>query len=490
MSAAIKWELRKSMSHVYNKAFFLICISIICYRCHDSNQIIDGGTLGNDTRIERDLLYDVPSSEDGLKDIAVDFNVPDIPIGPVVSIWMQSCGNDNTRVGPSDISVDNTGNIYISGDYMGTLQCGKVSLKSKGFLDGFLLKLNPIGEPQWGLSLGSLGADKISAVSNDNNGNVYVGANYEGNVTFGGVPISAGVSVSRQGFVAKIDANGKVVWITNTSLNGSSEIGALRADYVGNLNVAGQFLGKLGVKTVVLTSQTKKLFAGRITQAGTWKDAIEATVSKESLINNLAIDKAGNTYIAGNFSGTAKFGNHTLSSNSGWDGFLAKISSKQTHDWAIGFYGPGMFDRVDSVEVNANGESIIGGRFSGATINIGSVVLSSKGGSDGLIAKIDSKGKVLWALAAGGSGNEWFNAVNGSNGSIWATGNLESSGYMGGKYMVGYGATIAKIDKDGALKWAGTANGPGYSVLERSFYHSNGYIISVGTLKGGEMTLF
>ena len=483
----MKCNFREYLHPLAISFLLLSCVPLLHSGCKNSNKTMDAGTLPVDVQINKDTIFDVLDSGNTPTDAAVDLIIPDMPTGPVISAWIRNCGNDNTRVGATDLAVDLSGNIYVSGDYMGTLQCGKINLISKGFLDGFIIKLNPLGEPQWGLSLGSLAWDKISAVSIDSNGNVYIAGNYEGKATFGGMTISAGSAVSRQSFIAKLDASGKVLRISNISSTGSCGITALVSDSLGNLYVAGTFSGQIGINPTVLYSQTRKFLIGQITQTGTWKFALTATVSKDSLINDLAVDMAGNLYIAGNYSGTAKFGGHTLFSNGGWDGYLVKITNNKTYAWALEVSGLGAWDRIASVVVDSSSEVVIGGQFSGSTINVGNKVLSSSGGSDGLIAKIDDTGKVKWALAAGGIGNEYYNAFIDSAGAVWATGNLESSGYIGSKYLKGFGATIAKIGQSGITKWAGSASGPGYSILEKSFYSSSGYVIAVGTLKGGEM---
>ena len=82
--------------------------------------------------------------------------------------------NKNQSQFISKISTDQSGNIYLAGDFTDTLIWGIISDSSKGKNDLFVTKLDSNGVFNWTQSAGSTGDDLISGISVDQSGNVYV----------------------------------------------------------------------------------------------------------------------------------------------------------------------------------------------------------------------------------------------------------------------------------------------------------------------------
>ena len=77
-----------------------------------------------------------------------------------------------------DIAVDSSGNVYVTGDFYGTvdfdLGSGTYNLSSDGGSDIFFAKYNSSGEMIWAYSLGSGGDHYSRSIAVDNSGNVYL----------------------------------------------------------------------------------------------------------------------------------------------------------------------------------------------------------------------------------------------------------------------------------------------------------------------------
>ena len=88
-----------------------------------------------------------------------------------------------------------------------------------------------------------------------------------------------------------------------------------------------------------------------------------------------------------------------------YDAFIARLdSSGGAFSWSVRVGGSG-HDKSHSVCADGSGGALVVGHFSG-TVVFGSISLTSSGGKDAFILKIDSSGGITWAVAAGGSGDD------------------------------------------------------------------------------------
>ena len=146
---------------------------------------------------------------------------------------------------PSAIAIDTSGNAYVSGSANpgfaatpGALQ--PVARNSSG--TGFVLELGPAGSgPVFATFLGGAGNDYATSIAVDAGGNVYVG----GWTTSNDFPVVNALQSSPGGgkdaFVAKLAAGGSTL-VYSTRLGGSLDdaINALAIDGAGNAYVAGE----------------------------------------------------------------------------------------------------------------------------------------------------------------------------------------------------------------------------------------------------------
>ena len=93
----------------------------------------------------------------------------------------------SSTVIPFDINVLNNAGALITGKYRGILSAGALNLPtSAGEMDVFVLKIDSLGTPQWGLSGGSTGDDLGFRIGSDIIGQVYISGQTHGSMpTFG-----------------------------------------------------------------------------------------------------------------------------------------------------------------------------------------------------------------------------------------------------------------------------------------------------------------
>ncbi len=140
-------------------------------------------------------------------------------------------------------------------------------------------------------------------------------------------------------------------------------------------------------------------------------------------------DTLGNVYVTGNFSGTADFGAITLTSAGDSDLFLVKFNADGIVQWATSAGGTGT-DTGKDVHLDSDGIIYVTGEFSG-TASFGTIDLIALGSTDVYLAKFDTNGTVLDAVAAYATANE--------DESSKVRVNDNTTVYVGGQYDAGGG---------------------------------------------------
>lgn len=147
------------------------------------------------------------------------------------------------------ITVGRSGNVYITGEFSGTVDfdpgSGSYPLTSIGNYDVFVAKLDSVGNFVWAGSMGGPNFDHGQGIGVDEKGNVSVTGYFGATADFDPGPgvlelTSAG---SNDVFVSKLDRNGNLVW-AKTLGGPSSDYGYdLAVDRYGSVYFTGHFVG-------------------------------------------------------------------------------------------------------------------------------------------------------------------------------------------------------------------------------------------------------
>jgi hypothetical protein len=210
--------------------------------------------------------------------------------------------------------------------------------------------------------------------------------------------------------------------------------------------------------------------------AFTWAASAGGTDSDAA--NGVAVDRAGDIYVAGDFeSGVIDFSGATLT-NSGTAGstanaFLAKYSATGHFIWARPL-AVGPHDAIARrVAVDASGHVYVLGEFRSAAARFGEIILTNSGPdsaertTDVFLAKLDGQGNTLWAVqSAGGYDESGRGLAIGPQGEAFIAGYFDSPvATFGSQSLTNSGDSdyedifVAKYDLDGRLAWARQAGG-------------------------------
>ncbi|HMX75980.1 MAG TPA: SBBP repeat-containing protein, partial [Anaerolineales bacterium] len=339
-------------------------------------------------------------------------------------LWAKSMGGVDAYTRSSKISIDSYGNVYTTGYFGGTVDfdpgAGVYNLTSSGDIalgygDGFISKLDENGNFVWARNVGGLNDDSITGSALDANGNIYTSGSFVETADFD--PGVGTYNLTSEGgsdiFVSKLDANGDLVW--------AKRIGGSLYDYGGGV----------------------------------------------------AIDLIGNVFLTGSFIDTVDFdpnaGAYILTSTGAYDPFVVNLSNDGNFVWAVSMGGAG-WDYGGDIAIDSNNNVYTTGVFEDiADFDPGAGIfnLTSMGGRDIYISKLDDIGNFVWAKSIGGVGFEFISDIAlDQNGNVYTTGAITQSADfdpgIGNVYLPSqgdYDVFVSKLDNSGNYVFAKTMGG-------------------------------
>lgn len=194
----------------------------------------------------------------------------------------------------------------------------------------------------------------------------------------------------------------------------------------------------------------------------------------------ITVDPAGNVYIAGEISGAAEFGKHSVESRGKMDVLVAKLSSSGEFLWAKSF-GGSETDRAYGVAADAQGNVYVSGHFQSTDMKFNNAPQINNGDYDFFVLKLDPAGELLWGRTAGGAGYDYAHAIAlDSKGDVVVTGAIVGEVHLGPSTLNAASKDrsifVAKYSNNGELKWArgtigvsGGANGVGIDSMDQIY---------------------
>ena len=124
--------------------------------------------------------------------------------------WSSVMGGQREDVGNS-ICLDPNGNVITTGSFQDICYGSNFALFSQGSNDIYVQKLSSTGAVLWTKQYGSINSDNGHSVITDSLGNIYVAGTFVGTVLFEQGSLSSGVTTGNY-FVLKLDPNGTIMW--------------------------------------------------------------------------------------------------------------------------------------------------------------------------------------------------------------------------------------------------------------------------------------
>lgn len=311
--------------------------------------------------------------------------------------WSKRFG-DATVQDTNGVAVDAAGNVIIVGTFAGSVNFGGGALTSAGGTDIFVAKLNRSGGHLWSKRFGNDQAQRGLAVATDATGNVLLTGDFAGQVNFDGSELTAagGTDV----FLAKLDASGNHVWSKRFGDSAAQSGLSLSTDSAGDVLLTGVVNGQVDFGLGALVSAgAADLFVAKLDGVGNplWGKIFGNSAAQSNIRGRF--DATGNVLLAGDFGGAVDFGGGQLTTAGGTDLFVSKLDAGGAHLWSKRFGDAGAQTAGD-LACDGDGNVLFTGGFSGY-LDFGTGQLTSAGGSDIFISKLDAAGTAQWAKRMG-----------------------------------------------------------------------------------------
>lgn len=449
--------------------------------------------------------------------------------------------SDGQFVNSLDVEIDNDGNLITLGFIYGAF--GKVDIDpgtGEFILESFtsdwpqfLRKIDSKGELVWIVLLDS----DFAEIELDDANNIYLMTSFNlefdadptsGTQIFNADPLNENIFYTNIA-LTKLDTTGVFLWAKQITQGGDSGLSGFELLNGGDICVIGTFRDSVdfdsGTGEHIIGSSFNLEYDGfllRLDSAGNFKwmanfDALqpESTVDVVSSLE----DFMGNIYINGRYYGAVDFDTtlpgSELTEDSMGAHFIAKYDSLGNFIW-VKENGKDYFNRDNMLyDSDQFGNIYIGGKFENTkdfSPSAGTYNVTSAGGSDIFIQKIDSLGNLVWLKQFGGADSDQLGGLTlDADGNIYHYGVFEGNAdldpgggtisltaYGNGFYEELSGGSgmpdaytvvpaadtyIQKINSLGIMEWTGQIGGK-YDDYSGRILFDDGYIIIDGAYSG------
>ncbi|KYK31485.1 MAG: hypothetical protein AYK22_07860 [Thermoplasmatales archaeon SG8-52-3] len=401
--------------------------------------------------------------------------------------WAKSGGGFSIDYG-HNIATDNLGNCYVIGKYFSEASFGSTNLKSYGDLmswDIYVAKLNSNGDWLWAVGAGGTFNDEGSGIAVDLEGNVYITGVFYDTAWFGNITLTC--TGYQDVYVAKIDTNGNWLWAIRAGSHPGEAAYGIDVDSSGNVYITGHFMYKTTFGNTTLESKgSADVFIGKLDTNGNWLWAVGGGGNLADYPYDIVVDSLGDSYIVGDFEGTASFGDFNVTSQGMADVFIVKVDTNGNWQW-VKSGGGSSIDRGYDIAIDNNDDIRITGLFLIST-SFGSTTLNSLGEWDIYVLKIDTNGNFIWVVRGGGTSSDcgWGIDVDYEKNS-YITGVFQGSITFGSTTITSQGIKdvyVAKLDDNGDWQWALSAGGADWDEGYAIAVNNNGYVFATGYFDG------
>lgn len=226
------------------------------------------------------------------------------------------------------VAVDGSGHVLLTGGFSGYASFGASAMRSRGGMDLFIARFNATGGLMWGRRFGDAEDQVGTSVSADAQGNMVLTGGFAGLMSIDGASLTA--NTPSDAFLLELDATGHHVWsqaFTDAYGIGSQQGTEVVVDRNGNITASGSYTGyiDLGVGPLEAEGDTKR-YVAQFESTGRLVWQLDFVNDGTAFDAHVAVDPVSDVFVAGQYTGSARFFGPTFQSQGGTDVFLGKYT--------------------------------------------------------------------------------------------------------------------------------------------------------------------
>ena len=379
--------------------------------------------------------------------------------------WAVSAGDGSNVDQCYGIASDSQGNAYWAGSVRGTSEFGCGTITTGSNTAGVLAKYDPAGNCLWVRSVLVTFDDALAYdIAIDAEDRIYITGSYNGNAVFSD-NITLGSYTSDDIFVARYDVDGTCLWARRAGSSSSDEARGIAVSPEGDIFITG-FVGGFTVRfdpLQITNNGQRQVFVASYDSTGTLNWAKLSTgigqgksARSISVANNRLFITGQFSFAAGEFDGLPI----STTSNSG-KAYVLACDLDGNALWANS-YGSGDHEGM-GVTADTLGNVFMVGRLWGSLFLPDDTLVSVSSNDDFVMLKFDADGIYQWGKSTGSAQRDlgWRAAADGQGNVYVAVQFLNTVDFFGTALSSAGGEDIAilKMDGNGEVVWVQRAGG-------------------------------
>ncbi|MBK7887442.1 MAG: T9SS type A sorting domain-containing protein [Bacteroidetes bacterium] len=324
-----------------------------------------------------------------------------------------------------------------------------------GDFDYWIVKIDSKGNLQWQKTIGGSNEDRLYSICQTSDEGYILGGYSDSNISGDKTENCKGLS---DYWIVKVDSLGLIQW--QNTIGGSSfdQLGDFQQTTDGGYILAGTSQSNIsGDKTETSIGQNDYWIV-KVDSIGNiqWQNTIGGGSSE--YLNSIQQTTDGGYILAGTSQSNIG-GDKTEYGFGFFDYWIVKVDSLGDIQWE-NTIGGSLVDYLYSIQQTTDGGYIFGGK-SGSGIS-GDKTITTNGGFDFWIVKVDSLGTIQWQKSIGGSEYEELRSIQKTTDGGYVLGGWSLSNISGDKTENSNGSLdylIVKVDSMGAIQWQNTIGG-------------------------------
>ncbi len=279
-------------------------------------------------------------------------------------LWARQFGDAGLQQQASSVAVDQTtGDVVLAGSFDGSLDFDGKSVATGGQMDVFIAKLSKDGTGIWAKHFGDGQNQYGSALALDPLGNVFLTGQFAGTIDLG--PGSVFPNGGGDVFLARFEAAGGLSWAKRLDASASAQPTGLASDSAGDVVVAMETSSNIDVGggTIIVSSYDTVL--AKYSSGGVYQWQKQIGGPGDEYGPKLTVDANKRVVLSFYSNGALNLGGGDLAPGGGLDVVVSALESSGDLRWAKR-YGAAGDQGSPSVAVGPRGQIAIGCNVAGS----------------------------------------------------------------------------------------------------------------------------
>jgi hypothetical protein len=265
------------------------------------------------------------------------------------------------------------------------------------------------------------------------------------------------------GSLSMCTGSGLAAWAIGGPGNDYAQRIAVAPD--GSVIVGGQFHGTVafGMNNLTAADTGSDGFVAKYDMTGKVLWAFRLGGPDDDVVRDVALDASGNVLVVGTYKNRIDFdAMTTITSDGSLNGFVASFDGTGKFTWGLAIGSPGADQAAEGVAVDSAGNVFVAGDFAGSIDVVAGSTVQTPGDQDGYVLKLDAMGHPLWIRdVKDQNGQDQFlhDVATDDKGSVYAVGEGNGNVDFGQGPVtsaLGRNLLVAGWAKDGTPSWGKT----------------------------------